>query len=214
MSYLFLRTATFRNGAAMMAGMPLAAQIVELLKGAHKVDARLMVPAWSGYASRVSWVMGLETLNAFYEKLGGVQTNAQYGELVKRLSDHLEGPFGRDQIWREVPTAGSDKPLSGRFSLVRSLSFKNLNAMAAGLPVLKEIAEHVYKAHDAASRLYVPIGNGPVCRTFMVRRSDDLDKSQELTDKVMNDKKFRELLGRLSDFVDGSKTEDALWRSV
>jgi hypothetical protein len=214
MSYLFLRTASFKSGASMMAGMPLAGQVVELLVGTYKVDARLIVPAWSGRASRVSWVMKGDTLNGFFQNLGGIQTDEKYKTILTKLAEHLDGSVAADQIWRQVPSAAADKPMQGRFTHVRSVSFKNLNAMAAGLPILKEMTDYVYRTAEAASRLYVPVANGPVCRALMVRRGDDLDQAQETMDKVMNDKKCREFLARLSDFVDGSKTEDTLWRSA
>jgi hypothetical protein len=214
MGYVFIRTGVFRNAAAVMAGLPLAKEIAGLAKAASGSDARVMVPAWSGCPGRVSWVMNSETLNGFHELLGKVGSDPKYVDAVRRLSEHIDGTLSQDQVWREVPTAGAGKASAGRYSMVRSMSFKNLGAMAQGLPVMTEMSGHILKTQDVATRIYVPVGSGAVSRALMVRTTDDLDKAQATMDKVMADDGFRRLLPRLIECVEGSMTQDSIWRVV
>lgn len=214
MGYVFIRTGAFRNAAAHMAGLPLAKEIAALVKKTYDTDTRVMVPAWSGRVGRVSWVMESDTLTRFHDVLGKVMSDGKYLDVVKRLSEYVDGTQSLDQVWREVPTASSGKGGAARYTMVRSLSFKNLGAMGQGLPVLAEMSAHILKTQDVPTRIYVPAGSGPVSRALMVRTADDLDKAQATMDKVLADDSFRRLLPRLIECVDGTKTEDSLWRVV
>ena len=91
----------------------------------------------------------------------------------------------------------------------RALSLDPNRMIAASQLITNRVERgELGKAYEAASRLYVPVASGAVCRAFMVRPSADLDQTQATTDRIMNDKKFRELLARLSDCVEGPMTEE------
>jgi hypothetical protein len=45
-------------------------------------------------------------------------------------------------------------------------------------------------------------------------KTHGVDVAQAMMDKVMNDDNFRPLLQRLTEYLDGARTEDAVWRVV
>lgn len=213
MGYAFVRTNACHNGAAMQAALPIARQLADRLATKYERPIALNIPAWSGCANRIAWVIPGETLGGFFSSLAEVVTDEKFVALVKQMSEHVDGRLSRDGIFKELVTASTGKT-GGRFTNLRTIYFRNRASMAAAMPVAQEICDYAATEHAVPLRLFVPVVSGPVSRAVMANSFDDLDARQSIEEKMMADEKFRPMLQRLVEHVDGSRTADELWRSL
>lgn len=100
------------------------------------------------------------------------------------------------------------------YTWTRVARFKNVSSMTVALPICVSIVEHLKNVlhHDAS--LMTPVLGGHPARALFVIRSDDLNKNLDGFDRANQDAKYRELLGKLSEHVDGAATHDQVWKKV
>ena len=100
------------------------------------------------------------------------------------------------------------------YTSTRMTRFKTVAAMMAGVPTCVALVEHMKKEYGLDATLLSPAMGGHPARVLFVTRGDDLQKMQDAQDRMTQDPKFRELVGKLGDLVDGSATNDQVWRTV
>lgn len=100
------------------------------------------------------------------------------------------------------------------YTWTRITRFKNVASMMAAVPTCVSLVEHMKKEYGLDATLLAPTMGGHPARVLFVLRNDDLQKAQDTQDRMTQDPKYRELVGRLGEFVDGSATNDQVWRTV
>ena len=100
------------------------------------------------------------------------------------------------------------------YTWTRTAQFKSIASMMAAMPTCVSIVEHLKSVLDQEVSLMTPVLGGPPARVLFVIKSNDLNKILEGLDRAKLDAKQRELLGMLSEHVDGSATSDQVWKTV
>ena len=100
------------------------------------------------------------------------------------------------------------------FTITRMIRFKNAPSMMAAMPICIQIVDYFNKVHKIESHLLTPTLGGHPTRVLFVLRSDDLVAVQDIVAKAGQDKKWVSLVNKLSEFVDGSATNDQTWKTV
>jgi hypothetical protein len=100
------------------------------------------------------------------------------------------------------------------YTWTRVTQFKSVGAMMAGLPICLGIVEHMKKELGQQAALHKPVLGGHPARVLFVIKAESLDEAMTRFDKANLDGKFRELVGKLAEFVDGSATVDQVWQDI
>ena len=100
------------------------------------------------------------------------------------------------------------------YTWTRVTRFKNVGAMMAGMPLCISIVEHLRKELKQEASLLMPVLGGHPARVLFVITSDDITKNLDGFAKANQDGKYRELVGKLGEYVDGSATNDQVWQKV
>ena len=100
------------------------------------------------------------------------------------------------------------------YTWTRVARFKNVSSMMIGMPICVSIVEHLKTVLNQDASLMAPILGGHPARVLFVIRSDDLNKNMDGFDRANQDAKYRELLGKLSEHVDGAATHAQVWKKV
>ena len=100
------------------------------------------------------------------------------------------------------------------YTWTRVARFKNVSSMTVALPICVSIVEHLKNVLHQDASLMTPVLGGQPARALFVIRSDDLNKNLDGFDRANQDAKYRELLGKLSEHVDGAATNDQVWKKV
>jgi hypothetical protein len=100
------------------------------------------------------------------------------------------------------------------YTWTRVTQFKSVAAMMAGVPICTAIVDHMNKELGQQATLLKPVLGGHPARILFVIKADGLDEAMTRFDKANQDGRFRELVGKLAEFVDGSATVDQVWQDV
>ncbi len=98
------------------------------------------------------------------------------------------------------------------YTFVREVSFRSLAEMMRGMPLAGQIVKYYQEAAGVDIQIQRAITGSPVCVRY-VTQIESLDEWQKVQDKVAQDPAFHKLLGEMGPLVDGSKTNDQIWRT-
>jgi hypothetical protein len=100
------------------------------------------------------------------------------------------------------------------YTWTRVIRFKSVTGMMAAMPICLSIVEYLRKEHDQDATLLVPALGGHPARALFVVKSADIARNVEVMDKCAQDARWRDLVAKLSEHVDGAATNDQAWRTV
>ena len=100
------------------------------------------------------------------------------------------------------------------YTWTRTIRFKSVTSMTAAMPICLSIVEYLRKEHDQDTSMLVPTLGGHPARALFVVQSSDLSKNLEVIDKANQDARYRDLITKLSEHVDGSATNDQAWKKI
>ena len=100
------------------------------------------------------------------------------------------------------------------YTWTRIVQFKNVGAMMAAMPVCTAVVDHLKKKYKQDAVLLMPVLGGHPARVLFVIRSEDINSNLAAQQKSSQDAKYRELVGKLGEYVDGSATHDQVWQTV
>ena len=98
------------------------------------------------------------------------------------------------------------------YTFVREVSFRSLAEMMRGMPLASQIVKYYKEAAGVDIQIQRALTGSPVCLRY-VTQLESLDEWQKVQDKVAQDPAFLKLLGEMGPLVDGSKTNDQIWRA-
>ena len=97
------------------------------------------------------------------------------------------------------------------YTFIREVTFKTIADAVRAVPVTEAVIKYYKDKHKLNMRLMRPVTGAPT-RLRFVFETDSLDAWQAINDKVSKDPAFHKLLGEIAPTVDGSKTNDEIWR--
>jgi hypothetical protein len=98
------------------------------------------------------------------------------------------------------------------YTFEREATFKTIADMMRGLPITAQIVKYYKEAAGIDIQVQRALTGSPVCVRF-VSQLESLDEWQKVQEKVAQDPAFHKLLGELAPMVDGSRTNDRIWRA-
>jgi hypothetical protein len=100
------------------------------------------------------------------------------------------------------------------YTWTRVIRFKNVTSMMAAMPICVSIVEYMRKELSQDASLLVPSLGGHPARALFVVKGPDMSKNLIAMDMAAQDARYRDLVGKLSEHVDGSATNDQTWKTV
>lgn len=100
------------------------------------------------------------------------------------------------------------------YTWTRVVRFKNVTSMMAALPICVSIVEYLRKELAQDVSMMTPSLGGHPARALFVVRGPDLAKNVIAMDMANQDPRYRDLVARLGEHVDGSATNDQTWKTI
>jgi predicted urease superfamily metal-dependent hydrolase len=100
------------------------------------------------------------------------------------------------------------------YTWTRIIHFKTVTSMMAAMPICLSIVEYLRNEHKQDASLLMPVLGGHPARALFVVKSSDIAKNMEVMDKSAQDPRWRDLVAKLGEHVDGSATNDQAWKTV
>jgi hypothetical protein len=100
------------------------------------------------------------------------------------------------------------------YTWTRIIRFKNVTSMIAAMPICVSIVEYMRKELGQDVSLMTPTLGGHPARALFVVRGPDMGKNLIAMDRANEDPRYRDLVGKLTEHVDGSATNDQTWKTV
>ncbi|HSI53434.1 MAG: hypothetical protein ACAH21_08790 [Ramlibacter sp.] len=100
------------------------------------------------------------------------------------------------------------------YTWTRVVRFKTVTSMMAAMPICLSIVEYMRKELSQDVTMMTPVLGGHPARALFVVRSADLAKNLIAMDMAVQDARYRDLLAKLSEHVDGAATSDQVWKTV
>jgi len=97
------------------------------------------------------------------------------------------------------------------YTFIREVTFKTMADAVRAAPITVAISKYYKDKHKIDMRLLRPITGSPT-RLRFVFETDSIDAWQAINEKASNDPAFHKLLNEIGPTVDGSKTNDEIWR--
>ena len=100
------------------------------------------------------------------------------------------------------------------YTWTRTVQFKNVPSMMAAMPICLNLVEYMRKELGQDSSLMTPVVGGHPARAMFKSTTADLGKSLIAFEMAVQDPKYRDMVSKLSEHVDGSATHDQAWKTV
>jgi hypothetical protein len=100
------------------------------------------------------------------------------------------------------------------YTWTRVIRFKNVTSMMAAMPICLSIIEYMRKELNQDASMLTPTLGGHPARALFVVTSADLGKNLIAMDMANQDPRYRDLVSKLGEHVDGSATSDQAWKKV
>ena len=100
------------------------------------------------------------------------------------------------------------------YTSTRVIRFKNVASMMAGMPICLQILQYWKNTLKQDVSLMTPVLGGHPARVLFVVRSEDIESNLRLSEQANKDKKNLALVAKLSELVDGSATNDQVWKTI
>jgi hypothetical protein len=97
------------------------------------------------------------------------------------------------------------------YTIMRDVSFKTMADGLRAAPIMAQIAKFYKETSGIELQMLRPASGSPT-RLRIVCTIESLDSWQDKQARIAQDPAFQKLLNELSQFVDGSKTNDEIWR--
>ena len=96
----------------------------------------------------------------------------------------------------------------------RIVQFKNMSAMAQGLPICQSIMSLMKEFVGNDVGLYTATLGGNPVRVLFVTRAENIATLSDGMDRAAQNTKFRELVSQLGQYVEGTHTQDQVWKKI
>lgn len=100
------------------------------------------------------------------------------------------------------------------YTWTRVVRFKSVASMTAAMPVCVSIVEYLRDELAQDARVLTPSLGGHPARALFVVTGADLAKNLIAMDMANQDPRYRDLIARLGEHVDGAATHDQTWKTV
>jgi predicted urease superfamily metal-dependent hydrolase len=100
------------------------------------------------------------------------------------------------------------------YTWTRIIQFKNMTSMMAAMPICVSIVEYMRKELSQEASLLTPSLGGHPARALFVVKGPDMAKNLIAMDMAAQDPRYRDLVSKLGEHVDGSATNDQTWKTV
>ena len=100
------------------------------------------------------------------------------------------------------------------YTWTRVVRFKNASSMDAAMPICLSIVEYMRKELGQNAGMLTPALGGHPARAQFVVTSSDMDRNLIAFDMANQDSRYRDLLNKLAEHVDGAATSDQVWKTV
>lgn len=100
------------------------------------------------------------------------------------------------------------------YTWTRVIRFKSVTSMMAAMPVCLSIIEYMRNELKQDCSMMTPTLGGHPARALFVVTSPDLAKNLIALDMANQDPRYRDLVSKLGEHVDGSATNDQVWKKI
>lgn len=100
------------------------------------------------------------------------------------------------------------------YRFTRTVAFKTIAAMMESMPTCIKIVDYISKTWKVEAHLMAPTLGGHPARVVFVTMVDDINALQASQAESMKDKKYLTLINALHPHIDGSATNDQVYKII